>query len=97
MAIKKKKAPRQHESPRTDGDYIHEFADKPRDGRTQTTPGVVTDYQPDVPGVDNLRRLLNLLDECLHTAGTMKNKQASELVKKLRAARRRADLIHDAG
>jgi hypothetical protein len=61
---------------------------RPKNGSAK--PGRRSDHA-EAETIENLARLL---DECLQTASTIKTKQATELVKKLRNARRQVELIH---
>jgi hypothetical protein len=85
MTIKKKNPTARTPDMTVEGDSLVVFTDKPRAGRTATSTGVATRFDPAVAELDNLARTL---DNCLRTARTIKNKRATELVKLLRVAQR---------
>ena len=77
------------------------FMDEPRGDHVTTSPGVVASYDPAVVAFGermkrdekHLKSLAKVLEDCLRTAETIKNKRGTELVKLLRDARRKVELI----
>lgn len=80
------------------------FTDKPRGGSIATSPGVVKSYDPAVPALakrgkretteeSHIKSLAKILENCLRTAESIKEKRGTELVKLLRDARRQVELI----
>lgn len=104
MTVKKQKPVYQKINRVFEADCFIEFNDKPR-GKAGVGTAYETCYDTEVAklasrlkkkspsSASELENLTKLLDDCLQTASSMKNKRATELVRKLRAAKRQVALL----
>jgi hypothetical protein len=105
MTVKKRKPTRRAPDLTVQADCgLKVFADKPRGNRQTSSAGIVTYYDPAVVALGermsrsvaderHLRSVAKILEDCLRTAGSIKSKRGTELVKLLRDARRKVELI----
>jgi hypothetical protein len=104
MKAKKRKSIRRTPDVTVEGDSLTVFTDKPRGDIAGTSKGVVTSYDPAAAALDahlkraatekkSIQGLARILEDCLRTAGGIKNQRGTELVRLLRNARRQVELI----
>lgn len=105
MTIKKRKPIRRTPDLTVEGHSLTVFMDKPRGGSAGDSPDeILTSFDPAVatlgknakrstPDAAHLKSLVRILEDCLRTAETIRNKRGTELMKLLRDARRQVDLI----
>ncbi len=105
MTIKKRKPIRRTPDLTVEGHSLTVFMDKPRGGSAgDSLDEILTSFDPAVaalgkrakrpiPETAHIRSLARILEDCLRTAETIRNKRGTELMKLLRDARRQVELI----